>query len=72
MFMDVYGLCLDTMLMCYISDEEAHDGIPKYASPEVKAFVDKYGQIVPGTEGTLKSDDGQVPMVSAQAVSMNL
>lgn len=58
MFMDVYYMCLDTILMCYIADEEANDGDAKYVDRDFKLFIEEHGQIVPGTEGTLKENDG--------------
>ena len=52
MFTDVYHMCADTILMCYISDEEAHDGVAKYASKEFKNYILEHGAVVPGRRGT--------------------
>ena len=63
MFMDVYYMCLDTILMCYIADEEAHEGNPKYVDRDFKEFIEEHGKIVPGTQGTLAEKDGYVQAV---------
>ena len=63
--MDVYYMCLDTILMCYIADEEANGGEPKYVDRNFKLFIEEHGQIVPGTEGTLAEKDGYVQAAPA-------
>lgn len=52
MFMDVYHMCLDTILMCYISDEQAHNGVAKYAGDGLRKAVEEHGAIQPGNFGT--------------------
>ena len=52
MFTDVYHMCADTILMCYIADEEAHNGIAKFASQEFKSYILEHGAVVPGRRGT--------------------
>lgn len=52
MFTDVYHMCADTILMCYIADEEAHDGVAKFASQEFKSYILEHGAVVPGRRGT--------------------
>jgi len=41
MFCDVYDLITDTILMCYITDEEAN-GKAKFASDDMHAFIDTH------------------------------
>ena len=43
MFMDVFHMCIDTMLMCLVTDEECNDGVAVYASAETTAFIDEHG-----------------------------
>jgi hypothetical protein len=59
MFMDVYHMCIDTIFMCYLSDEEAHDGVPKYVSPDFKKFIEDNGAVKPGEDGTVADGDGK-------------
>lgn len=43
MFMDVFHMCIDTMLMCLITDEECNDGVAVYASADTQAFISEHG-----------------------------
>jgi hypothetical protein len=45
MFMDVYHMCLDTIFMCYICDEEDHDGVAKFADENTKTFIRENGRL---------------------------
>lgn len=64
--MDIFQMCIDTILMCYITDLEDNDGKEAiFADPHMKAFVEKHGKleiskpqkeavsIVPGAPSTL-------------------
>lgn len=42
-FMMVFHMTADTLLMCFITDEEMHDGNAKFAEPQLKEFVDSKG-----------------------------
>merc|ERR1712139_144665 len=39
--MAVYGMTIDTMLICFVSDEEMHDNNPVYAAKGLSSFVNK-------------------------------
>lgn len=52
MFTDVYHMCADTILMCYIADEEAHNGLAKFANRDFRNYLLEHGAIVPGRRGT--------------------
>jgi hypothetical protein len=67
MFMDVYHMCVDTVFMCYLADEEAHDGVPKFASGNLKSFILEHGAIVPGTNGTTATAFAPVSPTAATA-----
>lgn len=56
MFMDVYQMSLETIFMCFLADEEANDGQPKYVDGDFKKFMEDEGKIEPGTNGTTASD----------------
>ncbi len=45
MFMDVLHMSVDTILHCFISDEEHNNGIPVFASDDMKGFVDANGKM---------------------------
>eukprot|EP01041_Mallomonas_annulata_P011491 gene11491-24027_t len=45
MFMDVFQMTCDTVIMCFITDEEIHDGVPKFADNSLKTFVDDNGAL---------------------------
>lgn len=44
MFMNLYGMGVDTLLMCYLVDYELHknEGGPKSAPPSLKEYVSEY------------------------------
>ena len=44
MFTDVYDTSMDTILMCFITDEESN-GSPKFAPKEMAELVDKHGKL---------------------------
>ena len=44
MFTDVYDTSMDTILMCFITDEECN-GSPKFAPKEMADLVDKHGKM---------------------------
>ncbi len=44
MFTDVYDTSMDTILMCFITDEESN-GSPKFAPKEMADLVDKHGKL---------------------------
>lgn len=43
MFMDVFHMCIDTVIMCYITDEECNDGKPAFATVETQQFITDHG-----------------------------
>ena len=43
MFMDVYPMAVNTVIMCYITDIEQNNGTAKYSDPEITAFIEKFG-----------------------------
>lgn len=49
MFMDVFQMAADTLIMCFIADEEIHDGVAKYGDKDLHEFVK--------TNGSLKEKD---------------
>lgn len=42
-FMDVFHMTIDTILMCVITDEEIHDGTALFSDDETLAFIKEYG-----------------------------
>jgi len=47
MFFDVLQMAIDTILMCYISDEEANNGSPIFAGSKMNDFVKENGAMDP-------------------------
>ena len=45
MFMDVLHMAVDTVLHCFIADEEHNHGVAVYASDDMKGFVDDNGKM---------------------------
>ena len=45
MFMDVFHMAVDTVIMCYITDEEQNDGRAVFADPEITKFVSANGKL---------------------------
>ena len=45
MFMDVVHMGVDTILHCFISDEEHNDGVAVFASDDMKGFVEDNGHM---------------------------
>ena len=45
MFMDVFHMAVDTVIMCYITDEEQNNGRAVYAEPELSDFIHKNGKL---------------------------
>jgi len=57
MFMDVLHMGVDTILHCFISDEEHNNGVPVFASDEMKGFVDNHGKMDdPGSQDNAAKD----------------
>ena len=44
MFSDVFHTCIDTIIMCYLTDLE-DNGEPVYADDKLKAFIEKHGKL---------------------------
>jgi hypothetical protein len=60
MFMDVLHMSVDTILHCFISDEEHNNGIPVFASDDMKGFVDAHGKMEdPGEKDDAKNANNQ-------------
>jgi choline transporter-like protein 2/4/5 len=61
MFMDVLHMGVDTILHCFISDEEHNNGVAVFATDNMKDMVDTHGkmEIPEGKEG--ESDGVEVP-----------
>jgi len=49
MFMDIFQMSADTIIMCFITDEEIHEGQAKYGNKELNGFI--------AEKGALKDDD---------------
>ena len=45
MFMDVFHMAVDTVIMCYITDIEQNDGKAIFADPDMTAFIEKNGKL---------------------------
>jgi hypothetical protein len=45
MFMEVFHMAIDTVLMCYITDSEQNDGVPQHAAQDLQSFLATYGQL---------------------------
>lgn len=45
MFMDVFHMAVDTVIMCYITDEEQNDGRAVFCDPEIAKFVSANGKL---------------------------
>lgn len=45
MFMDVFHMAVDTVIMCYITDEEQNDGRAIYADADLADFIHKNGKL---------------------------
>lgn len=45
MFFDVLQMAIDTVLMCYVADEEANDGKPIFAGAKMNDFVNENGKM---------------------------
>ena len=43
MFFDVLQMAFDSLLMCYVSDDEANNGEPIFAAPKMRDFVKEKG-----------------------------
>jgi hypothetical protein len=43
MFMDVLGMTIDTIFICFIADESSNNGVAAFADDDFKAFVDNNG-----------------------------
>ena len=45
MFMEVFHMAIDTVLMCYITDSEQNEGVPQHAAQDLHSFLATYGQL---------------------------
>lgn len=45
MFMDVFHMAVDTVIMCYITDEEQNSGKAVFADTDLSAFIEKNGKL---------------------------
>jgi len=45
MFFDVLQMAFDSLLMCYVSDDEANNGEPIFAAPKMRDFVKEKGSL---------------------------
>jgi hypothetical protein len=45
MFVDVFHMCVDTVLMCYLTDMEDH-GQAVFAHASLAAFIKSHGKLV--------------------------
>jgi len=45
MFMDVFHMTADTLIMCIIADEEIHDGVAKFGDKGLHDFVKEHGTL---------------------------
>lgn len=45
MFTDVFHMCIDTVLMCYITDMEDNNGTAIYADSSLQEFLRKHGKL---------------------------
>ena len=46
--------------MCYLTDEDSHGGVPKFASADLTKFIMQRGAIEPGTQGTTVVDSDNI------------
>lgn len=45
MFMDVFHMAVDTVIMCYITDEEQNNGRAVFADSELSDFIHHNGKL---------------------------
>ena len=45
MFMDVFHMAVDTVIMCYITDEEQNGGKAVFADSDLSDFIHKNGKL---------------------------
>lgn len=57
MFMDVLHMTVDTILHCFISDEEHNNGTAVFATDSMKSFVDDHGKMDAPEEGAVEVPD---------------
>ena len=69
--MDVFYHCLETIFMCYLTDEDSHGGVPKFASPNLTQFIIQHGAIEPGTQGTTVVDSDNIRRDSTGPLKAN-
>eukprot|EP00753_Platysulcus_tardus_P022702 PLAT9918.1.p2 GENE.PLAT9918.1~~PLAT9918.1.p2 ORF type:complete len:637 (+),score=345.23 PLAT9918.1:74-1912(+) len=43
-FVAVYGVTINTLLICFITDEEMHGGEPRFVDPSLVRYVDQHGK----------------------------
>lgn len=42
-FMDIYQMVVDTMIICYLTDCEQNDGQPKFSPEKLSTFIEEEG-----------------------------
>ena len=57
-FMDVFGMMVDTMIVCFITDCEQNGGEPQHADESLSSFLDKNGPL----------DENEVPLAQRKSV----
>ena len=53
--MEVFEMTVDTLIMCYISDEESN-GVAKFGDPDLQQFVKEHGELKDLPSPTNSSD----------------
>jgi len=59
MFMDVLAMAIDTIFICFISDETSNNGTAAFAGDDMKEFVDTHGKMDEEKSGGCCGDDGE-------------
>jgi hypothetical protein len=50
-FLDVFHTAIDTVIICFIHDSEAHQGRPMYADQSMSQFIEEHGPVKEGADG---------------------
>jgi choline transporter-like protein 2/4/5 len=45
MFMEVFHMATDTVIMCYITDSEQNEGVPQHAAQDLHDFISQHGKL---------------------------
>lgn len=64
MFMSVFHMAADTLIVCFITDEEMHLGQPKYADNHIKNFIDEKGGLSEKEMEAIKSKEANFAKVN--------